>query len=94
MAKLPISFKEFNESPVRGLLYLFMLAIVGLFTYLQINSANEKKLLKEQLLKCDTKNYTQDVEMKQLREQFLETASLMNNLKGKFETLEKLGKLQ
>lgn len=90
------SFKEFMDAkdPVRAMLFVAILAIAGLFSYLQISSSNEKKLLRDQLIKCDTRNYTQDVELKQLREQYIEVAGLFNNLKGKFETLKDLGKYQ
>lgn len=93
-SSLPVSFKDFSKDPVKAILYLAIIAIVSLFTYLQVSSNNEKKLLKEQLLKCDTKNFTQDVELKQLRDQYIEVASLFNNLKGKMETLQSLGKIQ
>jgi CBS domain containing-hemolysin-like protein len=94
MPNLPVSFKEFMKDPVKALLYLALIAIVGLFSYLQMASASEKKLLREQLLKCDTANYVQDVEMKQLRNQFIETASVLKKLEGRIETLKELGRIQ
>lgn len=94
MPELPISFKEFAKSPLAAMLYLCIAAIVGLFTYLQISSSNEREILSKQINDCQTKNFTQDVEMKQLRSEYIKSISLMNRLEAKIETLKELGKIQ
>ena len=94
MPELPISFKEFAKSPLAAMLYLCIAAIVGLFTYLQISSNNEREILSKQINDCQTKNFTQDVEMKQLRSEYIKSISLMNRLEAKIETLKELGKIQ
>ncbi len=89
--KLPVSFADFVKSPLKALLYIFMVAIVGLFTYLQVQSSNEKKDLKEQLLKCDTNVYTSRVETQQLRDQYIEVMGALKEIQGEVNTLKKLG---
>lgn len=94
MPSLPVKFSEFMKDPVKALLYMALVAIVALFSYLQIQSTSEKADLKKRLANCDTKNYTQDVEMKQLRGQYIELVGAVNGLRSKIETLKELGKIQ
>lgn len=89
-----VDFKDFVKDPVKAMLFFTVLAISGLFTYLQTSQSSQRDLIKEQLLKCDTENYTIKVEIKQLREQFYETAGLLKKFEGRFEALEELKKQQ
>jgi len=89
-----VSFEKFKNDPIKAVLYMALLAIGTLFGILRFQWAEEKKDLKELVNKCDNKNYTQDVEIKQLRGEVLKAVGLVNRLEAKLETLKELGKIQ
>ena len=89
-----VSFEKFKNDPIKAVLYMALLAIGTLFGILRFQWAEEKKDLKELVYKCDNKNYTQDVEIKQLRGEVLKAVGLVNRLEAKLETLKELGKIQ
>jgi hypothetical protein len=89
-----VSFEKFKNDPIKAVLYMALLAIGTLFGILRFQWSEEKKDLKEMLLKCDTKNYTQDVEIKQIRSQYVETFGLLKEVQSKIKTLQELGKIQ
>ena len=89
-----LSFDNFKNDPIKAVLYMALLAIGTLFGILRFQWAQERKDLKEQIVKCDTKNYTQDVEIKQIRSQYVETFGLLKEVQSKIKTLQELGKIQ
>lgn len=89
-----ISFDKFKNDPIKAVLYMALIAIGTLFGILRFQWAEERKDLKAMLDKCDTKNYTQDVEIKQIRSQYVETFGLLKEVQSKIKTLQELGKIQ
>ena len=94
MPSLPVKFNDFIKDPVKAILYMAIIAIVALFGFLYKGWASERKDLKDQLVKCDTKNYTQDVEIKQIRTQYVETFGLLKEVQSKIKTLQELGQIK
>lgn len=89
-----LSFDKFKNDPIKAVLYMALLSIGILFGILRFQWAQERKDLKDQIIKCDTKNYTQDVEIKQIRSQYVETFGLLKEVQSKIKTLQELGQIK
>jgi len=91
MEKLPVSFSDFVKDPVKAMLYLCIIAIVSLFTYLQVTAEKQKKEYREQVKNCETVNFVQNTQHEQLRKEVLEAKVELSGIKAQLETLKGLG---
>jgi len=85
--KLPVSFPDFIKNPVHAIAYLCLIAVCYLYIDGKISAKETKKMYQDQVTKCETDNYTNKVEMKQLREQVLELFGSTKELKAKLDAL-------
>ena len=89
--KLPVTFGEFIKNPLKALLYIFMVAIVGLFSYLVVKYEKQHKEDRVEIKECKTANYVQSVQHEQLRKEVLDARVEWSGIKAELETLKKLG---
>jgi hypothetical protein len=89
--KLPVSFSDFIKDPVKGILYMSLVAIVALFLFLYRGWVSDKKDLKKQLVECGSSTYAARVETQQLRDQYIEVMGALKEIQGEVNTLKKLG---
>ena len=84
--KPPISFKEFSKDPVKGLLFIVLIAIG--YLYVDIKLSNKEIVTKQeaQILRCETKVDTLQSQIKILIQQ----ASVAEAKYQMLETLKKL----
>jgi hypothetical protein len=86
-AKLPITFKEFAKEPVKGLLFIVIIAIGYLYIDGKVNYSNQ---IKEQGVKIEKLEGKVDVLVNQLRR----SDSLVSATSSKIQTLQELGKIK
>lgn len=86
-AKLPITFKEFAKEPVKGLLFIVIIAIGYLYVDGKVNYSNQ---IKEQGVKIEKLEGKVDVLVNQLRR----SDSLVSATSSKIQTLQELGKIK
>ena len=90
MPSLPVSFKEFVKDPVKAILYLAIIGIVSLFTFLYKSQESKVDLLKEEWAKCENGNYQRDIKIDYLLASKAKSDSLLNRITGKLEAMEEL----
>ena len=86
-AKLPITFKEFAKEPVKGLLFIVIIAIGYLYVDCKVNYSSQ---IKEQGIKIEKLEGKVDVLVNQLRR----SDSLVSATSSKIQTLQELGKIK
>jgi hypothetical protein len=86
-AKLPITFKEFAKEPVKGLLFIVIIAIGYLYIDGKVNYSSQ---IKEQGIKIEKLEDKVDVLVNQLRR----SDSLVSATSSKIQTLQELGKIK
>ena len=86
-SKLPITFKEFAKEPVKGLLFIVIIAIGYLYVDGKVNYSSQ---IKEQGIKIEKLESKVDVLVNQLRR----SDSLVSATSSKIQTLQELGKIK
>lgn len=85
--KPPISFKEFSKDPVKGLLFIVLIAIG--YLYVDIKLSN-----KEIVSKQDTKIEALEGKVSLLVDQLRKSDSTSSSLASKISVLQELGKIK
>ena len=85
--KPPISFKEFSKDPVKGLMFICIIA-VG-YLYVDIKMSNNAIQAKQ-----DTKIEALETKVEQLTEALRKSDSTSSALASKIAVLQQLGKIQ
>lgn len=85
--KLPVSLPDFIKNPIHAIAYLCLIAVCYLYIDQKMTAKDVKKMYQDQVTKCETDNYTNKVEMKQLREQVLELFGSTKELKAKLDAI-------
>lgn len=85
--KPPITFKEFSKDPVKGLLFIVLIAIG--YLYVDIKLSN-----KEIVSKQDTKIESLEGKVSLLVDQLRKSDSTSSSLASKISVLQELGKIK
>jgi len=79
--KIPVSFKEFSKDPVKGLLFLVIVAIGYLYVDIRMNYSG-------QVSKCDDKVIVLDAKIDKLTEHIRRSDSTLGYMISKVEMLQ------
>ena len=86
-SKLPISFKEFVKEPIKGLMFMCLLAVCYLYIDGRINYNNQIKKQGEKIEKLENK-------VDQLTDQLRRSDSTLSAAASKIQVLQDLGKIK
>lgn len=87
IVKSPITFKEFAKDPVKGLLFIVIIAIGYLYVDLKMNYTGQIKTQNVKIEKLETK-------VDQLTEQLRRSDSTQSASASKIQVLQQLGKIK
>lgn len=85
--KPPISFKEFSKDPVKGLMFICIIAVGYLYVDIKMSNTSIQK-------KQDTKIETLETKVDQLTDALRRADSTSSALASKIAVLQQLGKIQ
>lgn len=85
--KPPISFKEFSKDPVKGLMFICIIAVGYLYVDIKMSNTNIQK-------KQDTKIEILETRVQQLTEALRKSDSTSSALASKIAVLQELGKIK
>lgn len=85
--KPPISFKEFAKEPVKGLMFLCILAVGYLYVDIKMSNSSTQKQLNEKITVLETK-------VDQLTDQLRKSDSTLSAAASKIAVLQELGKIK
>lgn len=87
IVKSPITFKEFAKDPVKGLLFIVIIAIGYLYIDLKMNYTGQIKTQGARVEKLEAK-------VEQLTEQLRKSDSTQSAAASKIQVLQELGKIK
>lgn len=85
--KPPISFKEFAKEPVKGLMFICIIAVGYLYVDIKMTNTSTQK-------EMNTKIEKLEVKVDQLTEALRKSDSTSSALSSKISVLQQLGKIQ
>lgn len=85
--KPPISFKEFAKEPVKGLMFICIIAVGYLYVDIKMSNTADKKQLNEKIVTLETK-------VDQLTNALRRSDSTSSALASKIAVLQELGKIK
>lgn len=85
--KPPISFKEFAKEPVKGLMFLCILAVGYLYVDIKMSNSSTQKQLNEKITKLEVK-------VEELTDQLRKSDSTLSAAASKIAVLQELGKIK
>lgn len=85
--KPPISFKEFAKEPVKGLMFICIIAVGYLYVDIKMSNSADKKQLNEKIVTLETK-------VDQLTNALRRSDSTSSALASKIAVLQELGKIK
>lgn len=85
--KLPISFKEFSKEPVKGLMFLCIIAVGYLYVDIKMSNTADKKMLTDKITVLEVK-------VDQLTDALRRSDSTLSAAASKIATLQELGKIK
>ena len=85
--KPPISFKEFAKEPVKGLMFICIIAVGYLYVDIKMSNSSQQKLQNEKIEKLETK-------VEQLTESLRRSDSTLSAAASKIAVLQELGKIK
>lgn len=85
--KPPISFKEFAKEPVKGLMFICIIAVGYLYVDIKMSNTADKKQLNEKIVTLETK-------VDQLTDALRRSDSTSAALASKIAVLQELGKIK
>lgn len=85
--KPPISFKEFAKEPVKGLMFICIIAVGYLYVDIKMSNTADKKQLNEKIVVLETK-------VDQLTDALRRSDSTSAALASKIAVLQELGKIK
>lgn len=85
--KPPISFKEFAKEPVKGLMFICIIAVGYLYVDIKMSNTADKKQLNEKIITLETK-------VDQLTDALRRSDSTSAALASKIAVLQELGKIK
>lgn len=85
--KPPISFKEFAKEPVKGLMFICIIAVGYLYVDIKMSNSSQQKSLNEKITKLEIK-------VDQLTDQLRKSDSALSAAASKIAVLQELGKIK
>ena len=85
--KPPISFKEFAKEPVKGLMFICIIAVGYLYVDIKMTNTSTQKQMNEKIEKMETK-------VDQLTEALRRSDSTLSAAASKIAVLQELGKIK
>lgn len=85
--KLPISFKEFAKEPVKGLMFICIIAVGYLYVDIKMSNSSIQKQLNEKITKLEIK-------VDELTNQLRKSDSALSAAASKITVLQELGKIK
>lgn len=85
--KPPISFKEFAKEPVKGLMFICIIAVGYLYVDIKMTNSSAQKQLNEKIIVLETK-------IDQLTNQLRRSDSALSAAASKITVLQELGKIK
>ncbi len=86
-AKLPVSFKEFAKEPVKGLMFLCILAVGYLYVDIKMTNSSTQKTMNGKIEKLEIK-------VEQLTDQLRKSDSALSAAASKIKVLQELGQIK
>lgn len=87
VSALPISFKEFAKEPVKGLMFICLVAVGYLYVDGKVNYSNQIEKQGQKIELLETK-------VDQLTNQLRKSDSALSSAMSKIATLQELGKIK
>ena len=84
--KMPISFKEFAKEPVKGLMFICIVAVGYLYVDIKMTNSSQQEALNEKIVKLEAK-------VDELTTQLRKSDSTASALSSKIKVLQELGKI-
>ncbi len=85
--KSPISFKEFSKEPVKGLMFICIIAVGYLYVDIKLSNSDTQKSQNEKITKLELK-------VDELTEALRRSDSTMSAAASKIAVLQELGKIK
>lgn len=92
--KLPIDFKDFAKDPVKGLLFIVLLAVGYLYYDNKASYKDQMIEYKEQLGSCDSKVTTLEQKVEEKTEKLRRADSVMAISVARLEVLNEISKIK
>jgi predicted membrane protein len=92
--KLPIDFKDFAKDPVKGLLFIVLLAVGYLYYDNKASYKDQMVEYKEQIGFCDTKVTTLEQKVEEKTERLRRADSVMAISVARLEVLNEINKIK
>ena len=85
--KMPISFKEFSKEPVKGLMFICIVAVAYLYIDIKMTNTSDKKALNQRITTLETK-------LESVTESLRRSDSTLSAAASKIAVLQELGKIK
>lgn len=92
--KLPIDFKDFAKDPVKGLLFIVLLAVGYLYYDNKASYKDQMVEYKEQIGSCDSKVTTLEQKVEEKTEKLRRADSVMAISVARLEVLNEISKIK
>lgn len=92
--KLPIDFKDFAKDPVKGLLFIVILAVGYLYVDNKKSYNNQMNEYKEQITYCDNKVTSLEQKVEEKTERLRRADSVMAISVARLEVLNQINKIK
>jgi hypothetical protein len=92
--KLPIDFKDFAKDPVKGLLFIVILAVGYLYYDNKASYKDQMVEYKEQIGSCDSKVTTLEQKVEEKTEKLRRADSVMAISVARLEVLNEINKIK
>lgn len=92
--KLPIDFKDFAKDPVKGLLFIVLLAVGYLYYDNKASYKDQMIEYKEQIGSCDSKVRTLEQKVEEKTEKLRRADSVMAISVARLEVLNEINKIK
>lgn len=92
--KLPISFKDFAKDPVKGLLFIVLLAVGYLYLDNKSSYKGQLEECKTQVTSCDSKVESLENKLEEKTERLRRADSVMSVAVARLEVLNEINKMK
>lgn len=92
--KLPISFKDFSKDPVKGLLFIVILAVGYLYIDNKSSYKNQTEECKLQVTECTNKVDALELKLEEKTERLRKADSIMAVAVARLEVLNEINKIK
>lgn len=92
--KLPISYKDFSKDPVKGLLFIVLLAVGYLYYDNKASYKSQNEEYKGQYNECNNRVSELETKLEKTSERLRKTDSIMSAALAKLEILNDINKIK